>query len=496
MMNTDYIYTEARISKSLVGDQWETDEAGNPLIIIEASNENLDFEGEKVLRSALLNSKEYFLQNGVISYDHKHLPSPDNFNWDPTWNAEKYVLGKPMDAWEGKSDDGGKAVFVKAVLSRSNDLAKEIIGKLKDGIGTVKASVGGRKVKKAIKMDTKTYKETPTIVGVNWDEVALTYKPVNQTLGATTLCPKDFVKSLTAGAETNPAKMEGGETLQVQSLKEKPIYALLTKLKNKEITKSCDAITHLVKSGYSEEKAGSVLKVIIKKYLGDIMEDENVNDVIESATDDLEKAINALEDGDTLAKSKKKDGVYKMKGGHEYMQKADGSYEKMDPDSPDYNGDDDEDDEKVEKSLGSEEFVDATEAIESMEKSIKGLKADNVELKDMVKSLSDTVTLQSGLMKSIGKVAQEDSAMLKSIAGAPQDRKTTNGKIVVQDRFQKSQIDKLKTVTAESMVKSMSDAGIDGKTMASANFYMRTGGIAAVVNNLPQIAEVLMKEEV
>ena len=494
MIETDYIYTEARISKSIVGEQWETDESGNPIIIIEASNENLDFEGEKVLRSALLNSKEYFLQNGVISYDHKHLPSPDNFNWDPEWNAEKYVLGKPLSAWESKSDTGYKAVFVKAVLSRSNAIAKEIIGKLKDGIGTVKASVGGRKVKKAMKMDTGTYKETPTIIGVSWDEVALTYKPVNQTLGATTLCPKDFVKSLTAGSESNPAEMTGGNTLQMQSIKEKPIYTLLTKFKNKEITKNCDAITHLVNSGYSEEKAGSVLKVIINNYLGDIMDgNENVNDVIESATDELEKALNDLEGGgDSLAKGMSKmkdDGMYAKKNGHMYMKKADGKYEKMDEDSPDYDGDDD-DDEKVEKSMDfiGEDVMDATEVIESLEKSVK-------ELKTMVKSLVGTVEAQNGLMKSIGKATLEDSALLKSISGAPQPRRTTNG-VVVQERFQKSQIDKLQTVTAASLVKSMSDEGIDGKTMATANFHMRNGGISAVVKNLPQIAEVLLKEEV
>lgn len=500
LMKTDYIYTEAFISKSIVDDRWETDENGNPIVIIEASNENLDFEGEKVLRSALLNSKKYFLQNGVISYDHKHLPSADNFNWDPEWNAEKYVLGKPLDAWEGLSEETGeKVVKVKAVLSKSNALAKEIINKLKDNIGTVKASVGGRKVRKALKMDTKTYKETPTIVGVNWDEVALTYKPVNQTLGPTTLCPKDFVKSLTAGSETNPAAMTGGETLQVQSIKEKPIYALLTKMRNREITKSCDAINHLVKSGYSEEKAGSVLKVIIKKYLGDIMDgNEDVNDTIESATDELEKALNVLEDGgDVLAKGMSKmkdDGTYVKKGGHMYMKKSDGKYEKMDPDSPDYNGDDDDDDdEKVEKSLDDEVIIDATEAIESIEKSIKVLKSENKELLSMVKSLTETVQAQTGLMKSMGKVTMEDSALIKSMAGTPLPRQTTNG-LNVQDRFQKSVLDKLKTMDAGTMVKSLSDKGVDENTIATANYHFRHGGVANVVRNLPQLAEVFVKE--
>ena len=98
----DRIYTEAMISKSLdTSGEWEQDENGNPIVIIEASNDNLDYQEERVLRSALMNKKDYFLQNGVISYDHKHLQNPDNYKYDPEWNEEKYILGKPLDAWEG-----------------------------------------------------------------------------------------------------------------------------------------------------------------------------------------------------------------------------------------------------------------------------------------------------------------------------------------------------------------------------------------------------------
>lgn len=508
MMENEYIYTEARISKSIVGEQWETDEAGNPIIIIEASNENLDFEGEKVLRSALLNSKEYFLQNGVVSYDHKHLPSPDNFNWDPEWNAEKYVLGHPLDAWEAKSEETGeKVVRVKAAIYKSNAIAKEIIGKLMDKAKTVKASVGGRKVKKALKMDTSTYKETPTIVAVNWDEVALTYKPVNQTLGATTLCPKDFVKSLTAGSEANPAKMEGGNTLQMQG--KESIHSLMRKIRNKEIEKSCDAINHLVSSGYSEKKASAVLKVLIdKKFIGDIImaDGDDVNAVIVDSTDELEKAIKDFEGGGdeaSLAKAMKKmdkDGNYVKQNGHMYMKKADGEYEKMDDDSPDYEKDDD-DGGDTQKSIPDEngDVIIDVELIEGMAKSIKSQKGEIKELKTMIKSLITATEKQGNLVKAIGTTTLEDSTLLKSIAGAPQKRVTTNGLNIDQrfgkDTMSKAMEEKLMSFDGISLAKSMVEKGIDAEVAANVNHTFRTkGGMRGVVQYHPEVAKKVIKE--
>jgi hypothetical protein len=44
-----------------------TDKEGNFIFDVEASNENLDLEGERTLQRALLGTKDYFLTNGVIS---------------------------------------------------------------------------------------------------------------------------------------------------------------------------------------------------------------------------------------------------------------------------------------------------------------------------------------------------------------------------------------------------------------------------------------------
>ncbi len=509
----DRIYTEATITKSLDAELWETDDNGNPIVIIEASNENLDYDGERVMRSALMDSKEYFLKNGVISYDHKHIPSPDNFKWDPKWNAEKYVIGKPLEAWVDSGIDGKPAVKVKAVLSRSNDIAKEIIKKLSDGLASVKASVGGRKVKKSEMMDKKTYKDVSTITGVDWDEVALTYKPVNQTLGPTTLCPvgfkksipalspKEFVKSLTVGSSANPGDMSGGNTLQTQSLEGDPINALLFNIRNKKIKGDKAAIDHLVKSGYSKEKACKILKMIIdKKYIGDLImeEDKNASDLIETHTDELKKAIASLEDGGDLSKSKKKkDGTYVMKGGYEYLKKADGKHEKMDDEAPDYEDDDDD----LEKSLSGDfgdTGYDATEDVAEMKKSIAVLREDNADLKSMVATVISGMDVQNTVLKSMGALAVEDSEMMKSIAHAPQGRKSQVGNLNLNERFGKSQADKINSlkITTGDLMKSMKDNGVDLTVQSEVNLdWRRSGGnVKAIAVKYPEIINNLIKE--
>ncbi|MDC7221533.1 MAG: hypothetical protein PQJ59_16485 [Spirochaetales bacterium] len=487
----DRIYTQADISKSLNDGKWEEDGYGNPIIIIDASNENLDYDGEKVMRDALMGSKDYFLQNGVISYDHKHiLHGEDAKAYDADYNAEKYILGKPLDVWVGENSQGKPTVKVKAVLSRSNNIAKEIISKLKDGLKTVKASVGGRRVQKINKFDEDSFSEVPTIVGVNWDEVALTYKPVNQTLDETVLCPAEFVKSLTAGSSADPGNMgTGGNTLQMQSRKER-IRGLISAMAEGTVKKGCDVINFLSKSGCSDDEIRKITKALIKtNYLGDVtmVDGNDKNDIVDEAVSDLEKALADFENGEELSKSKKKDGTYVMKGGFEYLKKADGSYEKMDDDAPDYNGDDD----KVEKSM--DEAVDVTEDLEVLRKSITAQGEDIDGIKDMLKSILSAVERQGVLTKSVAENMVQDSKMLKSISEAPQGRQTTNG-VKPEERFEKSVADKLKGYTATSLVKSMADAGFDGEARSVASVMFRKGGMAQVLREMPSVAQALTKE--
>ena len=60
------VLIEGNICKSITGQE---DENGNFIVEVEASNENLDLQNQRTLQSALDESKEYFLTNGVISDD-------------------------------------------------------------------------------------------------------------------------------------------------------------------------------------------------------------------------------------------------------------------------------------------------------------------------------------------------------------------------------------------------------------------------------------------
>lgn len=497
LMEEERIYTEAKISKSMVGDQWETDENGNPIVIIEASNENLDWDEEQVMKSALLNSEEYFLKNGLISYDHKHIPTKESYELDPDYNPEKYILGKPLEVWEGIGESGKSTVFVKAALSKSNKIAKELIGKLKDKIGTIFASVGGRKVKKVLKFNPKTYKEVPTIIGVDWDEIAITYKPVNQTLGNVVLSPKEFVKSLTAGQSANPAEMgSSGNTLQMQGTEKDTVEALIYKIKKKEIKKSTDAINHLVNSGVPEGRAGDILKMLINKYLGDVVMSEKkaTEEVVKTATDELLKSLADLEDNKDLAKAKS-DGKLVRKNGHMYKMMPDGSYEKEDEDSPDYEDDKKEDMGKAietPKTLEEEEFYDASQDVMDLKKSVETLRVKNDDLLILVKSLVEATGKQNMVLKAMGTVAAEDSIMIKSIADAPQDRQTKVINLKTFDRFEKSQVEELGKVDQARLTKAMDDNKISGEEQATANLMFRRGGIQAVD---PKIVNMLLVKE-
>lgn len=419
----DKLYCEATIQKSLVnGQEWETDGNGNPIIVIEASNDNLDFQEERVLQDALMESKDYFLKNGVISYDHMHLPSEDNYKKDPEWNEEKYILGHPVDAY---MENG--VVKVKAALYKSVDRAKEIIKKLSDGAKTVKASVGGRRPTKINKYDYNLMKDVPTIIKVLWDEVALTYKPVNQTLGPTILSPKEFVKSLTAGNSVDPGAMTGGNALQYQSVQGRGVVqSLLSDISFGEVEDSKEAIARLMNNGYSEEQAKEIIGALINNNLiGDVLmagEKEDMAKAIDDSTDALLKAIAASKDD----KEVKEDDDEMKKAKKKAPEVAEEKEEDEDLFEDDDEGDDEDDEEE-----------DVTEDIEKMGKSIETLRSENQKLGRMVKSLCSDLKQIKDVVSALGENGVAVSKMVKSIADAPLPRKGET-EVVPVDRFAKS----------------------------------------------------------
>ncbi len=200
----DRVCLELQLVKSRGNQRIPTDSQGNWILWAEASNENLDFQGQVVLQDALKKSEGYFLENGVISYDHRHLHADPE---DPTWTPEKYIIGEPL-AVKTK----GKRTFVQFKLYKSNALAQQIVSKIRDGSTRVKTSIAGKVPQIIQEYSQKLGHVVEVVKGVLWDELALTFKPVNQTLAPVT--PEQFVKSLTATPmPTNVAARTGGAAL-------------------------------------------------------------------------------------------------------------------------------------------------------------------------------------------------------------------------------------------------------------------------------------------
>lgn len=169
-------------------------------IDIEASNEFRDKDNEVVLRKAMEEAADGFLSEGVISWDHMHK--------DEDHSSPRFIIGEPLDV---QFPSGNKSTLVKAQLYEKNSVARDLVDNLESGSTRFGASVGGKKLAKSF---------TGIVQRVLWDEVAVTYKPVNAaTLGSVRQTPMEaLAKALVAGSGVNPAHFTSGRAMTLESL--------------------------------------------------------------------------------------------------------------------------------------------------------------------------------------------------------------------------------------------------------------------------------------
>ena len=260
----DEIFLQMELGKSL-----QRDEDGNVIFTAEASNENLDIEQQRVLQSALLGAKGYFLKNGVVSKDHKHRTFRKSGGFDL---HEEYVIGEPLDVFTN-----GTSTLVKGKLYAGNEYAQKFIRLLDAGSSRVKASVGGLvpRVKKAL----EDGREVGNIVSVLWDDLALTITPVNPTVEpavsmAKSLSSAEFVKTLTAGYGADSAAFTGGRALQKEDMEhekitltvnEEAIASLVGAIADGDVTGLEEAEEFLADCGISKADARSIARAVVKK---------------------------------------------------------------------------------------------------------------------------------------------------------------------------------------------------------------------------------------
>jgi uncharacterized protein YegP (UPF0339 family) len=253
-----------------IRDAGETDENGNYIFEVEASNQNMDLQNQVVLQRALLESKDHFLSNGVISLDHQHRrKEPDG----SVRTDLSMVIGEPIEV----RTEGAKTI-VKGKLYHTNEHAQEIIKLLKAKSTRIKASVGG--IFPQVVKDSKQGIEK--ITRVLWNDLALTFSPVNSTVSpaylARSMDPEEFVKALAAGAGTDHAGFSGGRAMipedaetytknvaennaGYEGLKDK-ILSLLAAVKTNEVQGEQEAVKFLVRQGLDIEQARAAVREI------------------------------------------------------------------------------------------------------------------------------------------------------------------------------------------------------------------------------------------
>lgn len=417
-MDSERIYVELKLAKAI-----DTDEHGNYVVWAEASNENLDFDEQVVMQRALLESQDYFIKNGVISYDHRHLKASPG---ETDWNPEKYIIGEPMEVQR----QGGKTL-VKAKLYRSSNLAQEIVKKLESGSTRIKTSVGGRKPQTETYWDPKLKKNIERVTSVLWDELAITPKPVNQTLEPITMTTAQFVKSeigkaLMAGSGTESASMSGGRSLVAEDLEgsgdSEHITAVVIALTFGDVVDADGARRLLKERGVPDDRVDEILRGVVahKTQIGGAlaMGDEMLAKSFEESISTLEKAL-------------KKGGKKGEKPDFDGIPMPPDDEEVDDPDIVDEDKDEDDDEkgQEVKKSLMKsfqeeyDEMLDASPILEDFAKSINLLDRRAKGQDQLLKGIAQTVVQMGRVIQQMGAQPQ----MRKSVV-AKQERFAQGGK--------------------------------------------------------------------
>lgn len=208
-----------------------SEEGGRRYVFLEASDESVDHQQEKILQSALEESTDYFLRHGNIDISHYTLIGLKH----NIPNHLEYEIGKPRDVGIGAK---GKT-FVKAELYQGanggTSAQAEKAGMVWNSLTKQKPpmtwypSVGGSILDRVPAIDPETQQRIAVVKKVRWCNIGLDRMPVNKTVPEVSLAPIGtfaksmggfvcFNKALAAGYGTNSAELTGGAALRRQSL--------------------------------------------------------------------------------------------------------------------------------------------------------------------------------------------------------------------------------------------------------------------------------------
>jgi hypothetical protein len=202
-----------------------SEEGGERILYIEASNEDVDHQNEVVLQKALAESAGYFLRHGNIDLSHYTILGPKS----GIPNFMEYEIGKPVDV-----SINGRQTFVKAQLYQGESPMAKNANMVWDSLTRQSPpsrwypSVGGSVLEKSVKLDPKTGDKIAVVSAVRWNNIALDRCPVNRTVPEVSTVPVGvfakslggfvIAKALEASYATDAVGKVGGAAFGAQSL--------------------------------------------------------------------------------------------------------------------------------------------------------------------------------------------------------------------------------------------------------------------------------------
>lgn len=202
-----------------------SEEGGERILYIEASNEDVDHQNEVVLQKALADSAGYFLRHGNIDLSHYTILGPKS----GISNFMEYEIGKPVDV-----SITGRQTFVKAQLYQGESPMAKNANMVWDSLTRQSPpsrwypSVGGSVLEKSVKLDPKTGDKIAVVSAVRWNNIALDRCPVNRTVPEVSTVPVGvfakslggfvIAKALEASYATDAVGKVGGAAFGTQSL--------------------------------------------------------------------------------------------------------------------------------------------------------------------------------------------------------------------------------------------------------------------------------------
>jgi len=204
------------------------EEGGERLLYMEASNESVDLQGERVLAKCLEQSAPHFLRYGNLDIDHRTQQSPRGGSEDPyLWE-----IGQPREVHV----DGART-FVKAVLYQGTGRQAERAGMVWDSMTKLQPavrwypSVAGQYPTREVQVDPITKAAVIAVTSVIWTNIGLSRTPVNNAVPPASILPVavfakcltpdgcfDVGKALVAGYGTDASTLTDGAALGVASL--------------------------------------------------------------------------------------------------------------------------------------------------------------------------------------------------------------------------------------------------------------------------------------